>query len=128
MKQLLLIAFSVLLLTSCSKDDEATIIGNWYFYKTSIFESGQETVEMHVNECTTKKDYIKFKTDDVAESYFYDAQCIEELYSTFYSLDGTDLIIDGDALEVILLTDKSLKIKQFSTGTSGDYYILEFKK
>ena len=127
MKKLLLIAFSVLLLTSCSKDDEATIIGNWCFYKTSIFESGQETVEMHVNECTTKKDYIKFKTDDVAESYFYDAQCIEEMVSSIYTLDGTDLTIDGDAVEVISLTDKSLKLKAIS-DTAGDYFIYEFKK
>ncbi len=128
MKKLLLIAFSVILLTACSKDDEATIVGKWYFYKSTFYESGQETVEMHVNECPTKKDYIKFENDDVALSYFYDDQCIENLYSSFYTLDGTDLTIDGDACEVILLNSSTLKIKQFSTLTPGDYDIFEFKK
>ena len=127
MKKLLLIAFSVILLTSCSKDDDATIVGKWYFYKISIFESGQETVEMYENACTTKRDYIKFQSDDVVLSYFYDDMCIEEMVSSIYTLDGTDLIIDGDAVEVISLTDKSLKLKAIS-DTAGDYFIYEFKK
>jgi hypothetical protein len=127
MKKLLLIAFSVILLTSCSKDDEATIVGKWYTYKTTSYENGQETVEMHVNECPTKKDYIKFQNDDVLESYYYDDQCIEDLSTLFYTIDGTDLTIEGEAYEVVLLTGKSLKIKYYS-NTPGDYYIYEFKK
>jgi hypothetical protein len=127
MKKLLLIAFSVILLTSCSKDDDATIVGKWYFYKISVFESGQETVEMYDNDCATKRDYLKFQSDDVVLSYFYDDMCIEEMVSSIYTLDGTDLTIDGDALEVISLTDKSLKLKSIS-DTAGDYFIYEFKK
>jgi hypothetical protein len=127
MKKLLLIAFSVILLTSCSKDDDATIVGKWYFYKISVFESGQETVEMYENACTTKRDYLKFQSDDVVLSYFYDDMCIEEMVSSIYTLDGTDLTIDGDALEVISLTNKSLKLKSIS-DTAGDYFIYEFKK
>ena len=127
MKKLLLIAFSVILLTSCSKDDDATIVGKWYFYKISIFESGQQTVEMYENACTTKRDYLKFQSDDVVLSYFYDDMCIEEMVSSIYTLDGTDLTIDGDAVEVISLTDKSLKLKAIS-DTAGDYFIYEFKK
>jgi hypothetical protein len=127
MKKLLLIAFSVILLTSCSKDDDATIVGKWYFYKISVFESGQETVEMYENACTTKRDYLKFQSDDVVLSYFYDDMCIEEMVSSIYTLDGTDLTIDGDALEVVSLTDKSLKLKAIS-DTAGDYFIYEFKK
>jgi hypothetical protein len=127
MKKLLLIAFSVILLTSCSKDDDATIVGKWYFYKISVFESGQETVEMYENACTTKRDYLKFQSDDVVLSYFYDDMCIEEVVSSIYTLDGTDLTIDGDALEVISLTNKSLKLKSIS-DTAGDYFIYEFKK
>lgn len=127
MKKLLLIAFSVILLTSCSKDDDATIVGKWYFYKISIFESGQETVEMYENACTTKRDYLKFQSDDVVLSYFYDDMCIEEIISSLYTLDGTDLTIDGDVLEVISLSDKSLKLKAIS-DTPGDYFIYEFKK
>jgi hypothetical protein len=117
----------VILLTSCSKDDDATIVGKWYFYKISIFESGQETVEMYENACTTKRDYLKFQSDDVVLSYFYDDMCIEEMVSSIYTLDGTDLTIDGDAVEVISLTDKSLKLKSIS-DTAGDYFIYEFKK
>jgi hypothetical protein len=127
MKKLLLIAFSVILLTSCSKDDDATIVGKWYFYKISVFESGQETVEMYDNDCATKRDYLKFQSDDVVLSYFYDDMCIEEVVSSIYTLDGTDLTIDGDALEVISLTNKSLKLKAIS-DTAGDYFIYEFKK
>ena len=127
MKKLLLIAFSVILLTSCSKDDDATIVGKWYFYKISVFESGQETVEMYDNDCATKRDYLKFQSDDVVLSYFYDDMCIEEVVSSIYTLDGTDLTIDGDALEVISLTNKSLKLKSIS-DTAGDYFIYEFKK
>ena len=127
MKKLLLFAFSVILFTSCSKDDDATIVGKWYFYKISIFESGQETVEMYENACTTKRDYLKFQSDDVVLSYFYDDMCIEEMVSSIYTLDGTDLTIDGDAVEVISLTDKSLKLKAIS-DTAGDYFIYEFKK
>jgi hypothetical protein len=127
MKKLLLIAFSVILLTSCSKDDDATIVGKWYFYKISVFESGQETVEMYDNDCATKRDYLKFQSDDVVLSYFYDDMCIEEMVSSIYTLDGTDLTIDGDALEVISLTDKSLKLKAIS-DIAGDYFIYEFKK
>jgi|LauGreDrversion4_2_1035121.scaffolds.fasta_scaffold530337_2 hypothetical protein len=127
MKKLLLIAFSVLLLTACSKDDEATIVGNWYFYKISSFQNGQETVEMYDNACATKKDYLKFQSDDIVLSYFYDDMCIEEIISSLYTLDGTDLTIDGDVLEVISLSDKSLKLKAIS-DTPGDYFIYEFKK
>jgi Lipocalin-like domain len=127
MKKLLLIAFSVILLTSCSKDDDATIVGKWYFYKISVFESGQETVEMYDNDCATKRDYLKFQSDDVVLSYFYDDMCIEEVVSSIYTLDGTDLTIDGDALEVISLTNKTLKLKSIS-DTAGDYFIYEFKK
>ena len=127
MKKLLLIAFSVLLLTACSKDDEATIVGKWYTYKITSFQNGQETVEMYVNECPTKKDYVKFQNDDVFESYYYDEQCIENLSTAFYTLDGTDLTIEGEAYEVVLLTGKSLKIKSYS-NTPGDYVIIELKK
>ena len=127
MKKLLLIAFSVILLTSCSKDDDATIVGKWYFYKISVFESGQETVEMYDNACATKRDYLKFQSDDVVLSYFYDDMCIEEMVSSIYTLDGTDLTIDGDVLEVISLSDKSLKLKAIS-DIAGDYFIYEFKK
>jgi hypothetical protein len=127
MKKLLLIAFSVILLTSCSNDDDASIVGKWYFYKSTFYESGQETVEMHVNECSTEKDYIEFQNDDVVLSYFYDAQCIEDMSSSFYTLDGSDLTIDGDALEVLSLTGKSLKIKSY-LDTPGDYFIIELKK
>ena len=127
MKKLLLIAFSVLLLTACSKDDEATIVGKWYTYKITSFQNGQETVEMYVNECPTKKDYVKFQNDDVFESYYYDDQCIENLSTAFYTLDGTDLTIEGEAYEVVLLTGKSLKIKYYF-NTPGDYGIIELKK
>lgn len=127
MKKLLLIAFSVILLTACSKDDDATIVGKWYTYKTTSYENGQETVDMYVNECPTKKDYVKFQNDDVVESYYYDDQCIENLSTSFYTIDGTDLTIEGEAYEVVLLTGKSLKIKYYS-NTPGDYYIFEFKK
>jgi hypothetical protein len=53
--------------------------------------------------------------------------CIEEIISSLYTLDGTDLTIDGDVLEVISLSDKSLKLKAIS-DTPGDYFIYEFKK
>ena len=127
MKKLLLIAFSVILLTSCSKDDDATIVGKWYTYKTTSYQNGQETVDMYVNECPTKKDYVKFQNDGVLESYYFDDQCIENLSTFFYTIDGTDLTIDGEVFEVVLLTGKSLKIKSYS-DTPGDYDIIELKK
>jgi hypothetical protein len=127
MKKLLLIVFSFFLLTSCSKDEDATIIGKWYFYKNTYFESGQETSsEMYENQCATKKDYIEFQTDDVVDSYYHDEQCIKSSETSIYYLDGTDLVIDGTEAKVTLLTDKSLKIKLLEDN--GDYVVVELKK
>lgn len=76
-KSLLLIiaiAFTTII-SSCKKEEDASIIGKWELTQYGTISNGLEVLEDAEYDCPTKKTYIKFEEGSIVKSQEYDENC-----------------------------------------------------
>ncbi len=103
---------------SCDKDDDkdAAIEGKWYFSKIAITGGTDATPEIDFpNECSTKKDFIELKTGGVSIEGSYDSECVLDQYTSTWSKSGNTLVLDGESVEILTLTNTIIKVKSSYT-------------
>lgn len=140
-KILLLVSISLISLTSCSSDDEnPTILGKWYFYKTTEIINGQQEETLHTHACPTKNDYVEF-LESTINSVIYNNLCNIDLNDSFtdsYIIDGANLYLDvneDDAIQITTLNNNILilevPIREFDSNGNETIIgrsIAEFKR
>lgn len=103
------LTFSLLVFTlvfgfiACSdKDEDLTgdkakdaLIGRWVI-QSSLYDNETEHYE---HDCSTKKDYIEFKRDNVLVDVFHDEECVEYKSTGSYSVNGDKLTFSGEDFE-----------------------------
>ena len=121
MKKLSVLFVAVLALgmsfVSCDKDDDnAGIEGKWYFSKIATTVGTVVTPEIDFDHsCNTKKDFIEFKTGGVAIGGYYDSECVLDQNTLTWSKSGNTLVIDNENVEILTLTNSTLKLKSLYT-------------
>lgn len=114
--------FHVLILTlligvaSCSDNeneltDKSTLVGKWSV-QTITDEDGVYNYE---HECSSKKDYIEFKSNDTFIDVYYDEDCAEDSYSGTYAVSGNKLTLSTEESAkrtyTFSITDDVLKLE-----------------
>jgi hypothetical protein len=123
MKRLIVLFFSLGILSSCSKDGNesditnASIEGKWTLEKTSFSSDGGKTFidELATNTAGCDKNYIEFASKGVFYRVFYGDKCILDKTTGTWEkyLDNVLLMKTGesiDEVDIISLTNTTLKI------------------
>ncbi|MDX9705875.1 MAG: hypothetical protein RBT46_09240 [Weeksellaceae bacterium] len=148
MKKLLhitLLLFIPFTFISCNMDDDDDddeggnintdlIVGAWEWYEFGFL--GGESYS-YVGDCTTKKDFVEFKSNGVAEYTDYDPHCQADSYQFDYEIDGNTLIgyefDESWEAEIDELTSSTLKLIFVDEGDEEEdepesfYYVLKKK-
>lgn len=125
MKKLLLLLCVVILAFSCKSDDEPSysstdLVGTWLL--TSILNNGEEIFDE--SDCKSEIIYTE-TTVDYNEYYGEDCSSVYEASTDTYKLNGKNIIIDGDTLEILELTSKKLKVKEVYEEDGKTYIYIE---
>lgn len=132
MKKYLLLFVSALIFTSCSDNDDATdsssIVGAWEYFKEGTIVSGTETLIDYENLCSSKKDYVEFLQNGEYDDVYYDENCDESVDYGDWTISGNMLtnVTEDSTVEILILTDTTLKIKY--EDTDGSVYTTIFKR
>lgn len=117
---------------SCSSDDDgASLIGKWAFYKTGGAVSGAEILSNYENYCSTKKDYMEFKSDGTAITHYFNTECSEETYTSTYTRSGNTITLGTESPEtatIMQLSGSTLKVKYTDEDFPDGYGITVFQK
>jgi hypothetical protein len=103
---------------SCDKDDDkdAAIEGKWYFSKIAYTIGTDATPETdYQNDCSTKKDFIELKTGGVSIEGFHNSECVLDQDTSTWSKSGNTLVLDGESVEILSLTNTTIKVKSSYT-------------
>ncbi len=136
MKKIILLLVAALTLggtfVSCSSDDDsASLIGKWAFYKTGGTVSGNEILTDYENYCSTKRDYMEFKSDGTAVTHYFNSDCSEGTYSSTYTRSGNTITLGTESPEtatILQLTGSTLKVKYTDEDFPDGYGITVFQK
>lgn len=133
MKKYLLLFVSVLAFVSCSDDDDktsspASVVGAWEYYKEGEIVSGVETLVNYENECSTNKDYVEFLQNGEYDDVYYNSDCEESVDYGDWTKSGNMLtnVTEGTTVEILILTETTLKIKY--VDTDGAIYTTVLKR
>lgn len=140
MKRILILCLGLLTIglttTSCSDDENTSIVGKWVFHETGLLINGQESLEPYEHTAGCDKDYWEFKSGSVLEdvSYYNDGNgCETDIILGTYTQSDSNLLIslDGESevATILTLNSSTLKIKVtlLNNGQSIDY-ITVFKR
>jgi hypothetical protein len=121
----------VVILNSCSKDDEGTTLSavvetpkfesKWIYSKESSIVNGQELLAEYAHTPSCSKDYLEIKTDGTASYNYYLKGCVIEIdkYNWVKKDDKNYTFSDGKDsfnIEIVNLTTTELKIKYVNGG------------
>ena len=122
MKKLLLFAMllSTVVMTSCSKDSaNPTLVGKWQFVSYD-YKIGTISAPMNV----TAADYVEFKTNGTVLT-----NISGQSKSVPYSINGSNVTIDGDLYTITTLTSSNATLYNTSgTGISKIEVTIILKK
>jgi hypothetical protein len=103
---------------SCDKDDDkdAAIEGKWYFSKFAYTIGTTAIPEIdYPNACSSKKDFIELKTGAVSIIGLYNSECVLGQDTSTWSKSGNTLVLDGESVEILSLTNTTIKVKSSYT-------------
>lgn len=117
MKKIILLAVALVSLatiTSCSKDDDASLQGKWVVLKYGTLENGQEVLEDFIpDDDGCQQDYIQITATNSIEHDFEDfgSGCEEIIGDPVpYTREGNILTSSDGTSEIKSLTGSTLKI------------------
>ena len=124
MKKIFLLLVSVALvgtsLISCSSDDNdgsssGDLVGKWYPEKTVSTILGEEYEEEYEHYCSTKKDYVEFKSNGAVYSVDYEEDCQAYESDGTWVKSGNDLTVtigeETETFKISTLTSSKLVVK-----------------
>lgn len=134
MKKYVLLFVSALSFISCGNDDgpvvaaEASIIGSWEYSKEGTIVGTTETLVNYQNLCSNKKDYIEFLQIGEYDDVSYNSNCDESIDYGSWTKSGNMLtnVTENSTVEILTLTDTTLKIKYMDTD--GSVYTTVFRR
>ncbi len=104
--------------SSCSDDENTSIVGKWIFSQEGFEIGGQEVLEPYEHTAGCNKDYVEFTSEGIVknENYFNEgAGCESDLsMGTYLKSDNSlTLTIGGETVNatIITLNSSTLKIK-----------------
>jgi hypothetical protein len=117
MKKIIFLVFALVSLatiTSCSKDDDASLQGKWVDFKYGELVNGQEVFEDVIPDNDgCDQDYIQITENSIISYEFEDlgSGCEEIIEDPIpYSRDGNIITVYGQDSEIKSLTGSTLKI------------------
>ena len=125
MKKIILLAVALVSLatiTSCSKDDDASLQGKWVVLKDGTLVNGQEVLEDVIPDGDgCQQDYTQITANSIIGHEFDDlgSGCEEFIDAPIpYTRKGNIITVDGQDSEIKSLTGSTLKI--YSVNDLGE--------
>ena len=117
MKKIILLAVALVSLasiTSCSKDDDASLQGKWVEFKSGELVNGQEVLEDVIpDDDGCQQDYTQVTANSLIFHEFDDfgSGCEEFIGDPIpYTREGNIITVDGQDSEIKSLTGSTLKL------------------
>ncbi|WP_164122244.1 lipocalin family protein [Sphingobacterium sp. xlx-130] len=93
-------------------EPEATLAGSWVF-QSSIFDGVKEN---YGHSCSSKKDYVEFKSGGELNNVIYEEDCSEDVDKGTYSIDGDKVTLRsadiGTETYTFKISGKTLTMEQ----------------
>lgn len=136
MKKIILLAVALVSLatiTSCSKDDSASLEGKWQLLKTGILVNGQEVLEDVIpDDDGCQQDYIQITATNTIYHEFEDfgSGCEETISDPDpYTREGNIITSSSGAVEIKSLTGSTLKLYDVNdNGGTTTTFVNVFKR
>ncbi len=136
MKKIILLAVALVSLatiTSCSKDDEASLQGKWVVFKNGELVNGQEVLEDVIpDDDGCQQDYTQITANSSINHEFEDfgSGCEEIIGDPVpYTRDGNILTFSEGTSEIKSLTGSTLKVYNvYDFGGTTETYITVLKR
>jgi hypothetical protein len=136
MKKIILLAVALVSLasiTSCSKDDDASLQGNWVALKDGVLVNGEEVLEDIIpDDDGCQQDYTQITANSSIYHEFEDfgSGCEEIIGDPIpYTREGNILTSIDGTYEIKSLTRSTLKIYSvYDLGGTTETYITVFKR